>query len=116
MSTDLQTTLVRVGDQMGRYHAHGLNDEPFHVGSRGRIYTTAEQRRRLGIDGKGYNEELALLARTSVELVGDTAAGGRYATARVRLHENGEFVLPYAARQYLDVSRGDVVYISASLP
>jgi hypothetical protein len=109
------TELVRVGRDLPRYNQHGLTDETMHICSRGRIYTTQPQRRRLSIDGYGYGTELSLLVRTSVGLVGDSCAGGRYCTARVRLCENGEFVLPYAARQYLDVGEGDTVCVTATV-
>ncbi len=111
----VQTQLVRLGRDLPRYETEGLNDERFEVRSRGRCYTTRSQRRRLGIEGTGYREHLAVLVRSDIEFVGNSCSGGRFCTARVRLQENGEWVLPYAARQYLDVDEGDVVYVTAAV-
>jgi hypothetical protein len=111
----VQTELVCLGRDLPRYETAGLNDERFEVRSRGRCYTSQSQRRRLGLAGTGYREHLAVLVRGDLELVGDSCTGGQFVTARVRLQENGEWVLPYAARQYLDVDEGDVVYVTAAV-
>lgn len=109
---------IAIDEALPRGDLTGLISETETLYSRGRIYLDTDQRERLGIEGLPYGTELAVLARTPVELVesrspnGRNAAGCRAATARVRCQTHGEFVLPAAVRDYLSITEGDTVILS----
>jgi hypothetical protein len=117
-TSDPSNVHVKLRRDLTRYETDGLNDEPMRIGTRGRCYTTEAQRERLDVDLPVFGSpdiQVALLVRTPLSLVEDAGSGGRFATCVVDMKQYGEFTIPAPVREYLNVTEGDYVYVTAAV-
>lgn len=91
-----------------------IEREPMEVGTEGRVYTSSEQRRELGLDGYGYGVSVVV----EVMSVDRSREWGVHAESVVftdELGTYGEFRIPAGARESLDVSVGESVRVSVEV-
>lgn len=90
-----------------------LRHEPMTIQSRGRLYTTVDQRRRLGIAGdNGCGAHLSvgvLLVERNQQWAGSYAES---ATFPVRLGVDGQFRIPAPIRQRMGLERGETLRVT----
>jgi len=89
-----------------------MEREPMTVGSRGRLYTTSDQREDLGISSTyGYGTGVVVEVMT-VDRSVEWGVFARSAVFEQSLGVYGEIRLPQAVRERLDVVVGDAVRVS----
>lgn len=88
-----------------------IDHEPMTVCSRGRLYTTADQRRRLDIEGRGHGRRVAVAILT-VDRGGQWGVATSGARFGATLGSDGELTIPHEARTHLDIEAGDDVRVS----